>query len=509
MEPFDALTEEDKKIFLRYIEEFGGTIPTVPLSDLLRFWNENKSEIFKAFGGNLTLRKTVHYARTKSQVKEDFENIYFAYDTEAAKARNIISDALNDYAVKVFLDNKDKSFIMTIPREYYWLTSFASIYNLMENTYEGETFFIPTPEGKKFKIQKGCHILPTLRKLCRIIGVPEETYEVVRLAQSRALNDADITGTLCLSIAPIDYVSMSDNNCGWDSCMAWYDHEGEYRAGTIEMMNSPYVIVAYLDDATPFYPFGDKKTAISNKRWRQLIIANKNLIIGNRHYPFESPSLETEALNWVRELFSSIGYSYEDEFCYFKDSRIKNLDNGPRLSFSTNLMYNDIYDQRTMYLSRTFLKNFPTYYRCNFSGESECMHCGEEMPHDSDTSWVTCAECQGVKVCSNCGGYIYDSDDYEENSDGEIFCSECLSYSDSIYHCEYCNEPHYDNDLEYLEYIPINGYYSHSINVCRNCIPAKSVFGPRDEDGIYHAENFDDEASDFVLNCGNIIEEQY
>ena len=38
---------------------------------------------------------------------------------------------------------------------------------------------------------------------------------------------------------------MSDNNSGWESCMSWRNN-GCYRRGTVEMMNSPYVIVAYL-----------------------------------------------------------------------------------------------------------------------------------------------------------------------------------------------------------------------------------------------------------------------
>lgn len=512
MEPFDALTGKDKDIFLKYLDYFGDASPVISVPNLLRFWNSSKADLFKAFGEKLTLRKTVHYKRTKAQIKDDFENVFFAYGTEAANARDDIVTALNNYGCNVFLNNKplDSPYYKPIPREYYWFVSFCSIFHLMENVYEGETFTIPTPDGKKFKIQKGCRILPTLRKLCHIIGVPEETYEIVRLAQSRALNDADITGTLCLSIAPIDYISMSDNACDWDSCMAWHDHAGEYRAGTIEMMNSPYVIVAYLDSDSPFYPFAlydDKKERISNKRWRQLIIANKDLIIGNRQYPYDSDSLEDAALNWVRELMQSIGYSYEDLPSYYYNGYIKGVEHGPHLSFSTNLMYNDIYNQRTMFLSSTFLQDFPIRYFLNFSGESECMHCGEIMSSDSDTSWVVCAECQGVKICDNCGGYILDGDAYIENSNGDIFCKSCLSASDSIGTCNYCNEPYFDNDLECIGYYPINAIYSHYVCVCPNCLPAKNVFGPKDDEGIYSAEFFNDEGVEFIESCGETIEE--
>lgn len=513
MEPFDALTAKDKNIFCKYLNYFGNANPTVSLPYLLRFWNTNKADLFTAFGEKLTLRKTVHYKRNKGQIRDDFENVFFAPGTDAANAREDIVSALIDYGTHVFLNDKlNSEYYQPIPREYYWFTSLCSIFYLMENVYLGETYTIPTPDGKKFKIQKGCHVLPTLRKICRFIGVPEETYETVRLAQSRALNDANIVGTLCLSIAPIDYVSMSDNACGWDSCMAWYDHNGEYRAGTIEMMNSPYVIVAYLDNDSPFYPFSNydnDKDRISNKRWRQLIIANKDLIIGNRQYPFENDSLEMAALKWTRELMGSLGYSYEDQPSYFLNSCLRSVGHGPHLSFSTNLMYNDIYGQRTMFLSPTFLKDFPTLYTLNFSGESECMLCGELMSSDSDTSWVVCGDCQGVKVCSNCGAYILDGDSYTENSNGEIFCESCISSSDSLGICSCCLEPYYDDELEFIEYYPINGSYPHDVCACPNCLPSDNSFGPKDEDGDYFAENFTREGIEFIESCGEIVKEPY
>ena len=60
--------------------------------------------------------------------------------------------------------------------------------------------------------------MPTLRKICVEFDLSLEDYETVRLAQSQLLNNAFCQGTLTLSISPIDFVSMSDNDCGWAVC---------------------------------------------------------------------------------------------------------------------------------------------------------------------------------------------------------------------------------------------------------------------------------------------------
>ena len=94
----------------------------------------------------------------------------------------------------------------------------------------------------------------------------EAIFEQMRIKHSQILNKKRLKGTLCLSIHPLDYITISDNNCDWDSCMTWTgdDCPGEYRLGTLEMMNSPSVVVAYLDSKEPYHPLDDGR-AWSNK----------------------------------------------------------------------------------------------------------------------------------------------------------------------------------------------------------------------------------------------------
>ena len=73
-----------------------------------------------------------------------------------------------------------------------------------------------------------------LSKIATAYNLPG--FEDFRIAQSLVTNQANLKGYITLSIHPLDYMTMSDNNCGWDSCMSWQE-EGCYRQGTVEMMN--------------------------------------------------------------------------------------------------------------------------------------------------------------------------------------------------------------------------------------------------------------------------------
>lgn len=80
----------------------------------------------------------------------------------------------------------------------------------------------------------------------------DDEFEEFRICQSMCTNTTALEGKLCLSIHPLDYMTMSDNACDWSSCMSWQE-DGCYRMGTVEMMNSPCVIVAYLESSHPMY----------------------------------------------------------------------------------------------------------------------------------------------------------------------------------------------------------------------------------------------------------------
>jgi hypothetical protein len=75
LEPFDALTEEDKDTFLRYIEYAAPTTTKVPLSTLLSYWNKAKQFLFDAFGGKLTLSKEVSFHKAQEDLSKEWNQM--------------------------------------------------------------------------------------------------------------------------------------------------------------------------------------------------------------------------------------------------------------------------------------------------------------------------------------------------------------------------------------------------------------------------------------------------
>ena len=136
--------------------------------------------------------------------------------------------------------------------------------NLATNSYSiGEPFEVNLPDGKILKVQKGTKPLRVLAKMAQAFNL--EGFEEFRLTHSRILNQKKMTGELCLSIHPMDFMTMSDNNSNWESCMSWSDY-GCYRRGTVEMMNSECVVVAYLRAKEDMKVSEDLYW--NNKKWR-------------------------------------------------------------------------------------------------------------------------------------------------------------------------------------------------------------------------------------------------
>ena len=94
-------------------------------------------------------------------------------------------------------------------------------------------------DGKKIKMDANTKPMRALGKLVKMFNLNEKAFEGFRLEHSRILNTKSIAGTLCLSIHPLDYMTMSMNQESWTSCMNWGE-PGGYRGGTIEVMNSPH-----------------------------------------------------------------------------------------------------------------------------------------------------------------------------------------------------------------------------------------------------------------------------
>lgn len=406
---------------------------------LLRFWRENKGQYLRPlFGDSLILEKEVEYARGQEQLRDDmYQMIRKQYNFTQC-----FVTAMREHAVM----EQDKMFHTVVDAIEGCLRNSDNMVN--NNLYLGYTeYFTDTgrwdykdiksytfvfDNGVKIQLQNGMKITRAMTQLCAQIGLSDE-WEQVRIAHSQVLNQKKLKGTLCLSIHPLDYATASDNENGWSSCMSWRE-EGCYRMGTVEMMNSPMVICAYLKSEKAHMSILDDSDW-NSKKWRAWIIVTKDVIICNRHYPYHQEHFAIKAIEWVRELVGkAYGWEYDDIHTDFVDysHRIAEIP----VEFRTNYMYNDIGGDDVIgcFKVGATVRNMPGYI--NFSGPAECMVCGEEIPYETqEADTLMCSGCRTFATCYECGCEL-DEDQCWTGPDGHVYCEEC--YNEYFRECDEC-----------------------------------------------------------------------
>ena len=437
MTPYEALTVQDKEYITEYIEKWGGINSPIklkaPLDYILREWNKSKQTLFNIFGEKLMLEKEIQV--------EDGDN---------KKIREI-----NNYLSSL---NPGTNFINSVRK----LFEFNSTY--FENTYAtysltranqlftnrvAKEFSYRNKDGKVIKVPEGAKVMKVLQKIAKEFDLPD--FEIFRNHISRITEIRKSKIKFTLSIHPLDYMTMSDNANGWESCMNWTQGPGSYRAGTIEMMNSSVVVVAYIT-TKPYYP-ANTSIEWTSKSWRELIIVHPNTICSVKSYPYYNIAFDKALVNWLADLVEE-----KTEWRYNRKKPQENLescsyieawqdkedkDNHFLLNFETNEMYNDFGNTDNYGI---FSINPPDneYYTStiNYSGLMTCMCCGESNYCFDDTEAVTCEDCEPPTYCYCCGERINANDAIEV--DGEWVCEDC--YND-LHRCMCCEDAHFDEDF--------------------------------------------------------------
>jgi len=411
----------------------------VKVFDLLEPWEEEKeAEVLgKIFKDSLILEKHIEYKADENELIYSLEkkltNDYALYHVLEQIKLKIIKMELAPDEIKRGLGWSHSSVARALDYR-------ALIANRIDID---EPVLLHAPEGHKDII-----VTPGMKamKLCQKIAAMYDDitgFEELRLAQSMISNTATFKGTLCLSIHPLDYMTMSDNASGWDSCMNW-KYAGSYRLGTVEMMNSPSVIVAYLkSDKEDFHDVIDW----NNKKWRSLFIINSAFITNVKGYPYQSDVLNNMCFNWLRELGEKKGYHWTMPYYSLRDGHIEYINN--IILPITDFMYNDYTTMQhklfidtgafiTSKKDRAFKISTnrydkPNHIFYNYSGPAQCMCCGTtdhdtlEDNNSQEASRLCCADCEGIlERCEHCGTIIHN--DWERYGiDGEILCEDCFS----------------------------------------------------------------------------------
>lgn len=426
-----------------------------PKTDMLfKLWEINKAHIRKQFGDRLTW--------------ESPEKVSFELGEKEKHAR--VAEFV--YNVDVRWKNEDLA-------EFIELQEKGFFHNTTIEDYRA-------PDGKLIK--KGTKLIRAFKHFVN----DERSLNDIQNEASRIIQEDKIEGTLCLSVHPLDYLSMSENTYNWRSC---HSLDGEYRAGNLSYMMDSHTIVCYLRSDEPAHlpNFPDDMTW-NNKKWRVLLyISNDwNMIMAGRQYPFETQmGMDYIAKHiiphmFVKNRFSNVEWTgwkndYIDSFTFStgEDIQINQLylPIGGKLESLENLVkdadgskqYNDILYSST-YIRPLYMFRYIDHSwngnklidsmggsdtRFNIGAYTYCLYCGKaEVINGSAT--MMCEDCEfkyGTSdndiytYCSCCGQRIYVDDACYVGD--ERVCGSC--YDQHAFSCERCGMTYWNDEIIYCE----------------------------------------------------------
>lgn len=462
---FDYLTPEDNKKIENFIATYGTDSNYIGNQEYLKYWAKNNKKLFHLLGGQLIYKIPYKYDKPEYIIKEELSRLF--YDSK-------ILTILGEFFRTKF-DPDDEQRV-----KFFNVISWTSI---VEDKITSSIKYSDDCHKKTLQLQKGMKPTRAILKLIQYFMPYDEEakteYENFRLAHSQIFNEKVIKGNLCFSIHPLDFLTMSDNNSNWSSCMSW-KKEGCYRCGTVEMMNSNNVICCYLESQTP-YNFKidgeeDQNHVWNNKKWRQLFYCTKEIIVSGKPYPYANDAVTKDILTFLRKLAeTNWNHTYQFGIERYLDMKHinskyameKNIDwifygntKKHNIIFHTKGMYNDMLnDNRTAYwcVRNKVKKNTVITY----SGKSPCLCCGgdileelEDWEYDDfddasepdsynarfkNVGNVLCRECMDERICHFCQAPIGTLAHKTYNVNGIKMCKYC--FRDKVRACPDCGKP--------------------------------------------------------------------
>lgn len=396
---FERLSNDEINMIDSYRREYGEgsyyahTSPA-PVKDMLREWDCAKEEMYHLLGDNLIIKREVEFTENEGRIFDKLSS-----DPAITQFRINFNECVAHGGHPELIGHR------------YDLMNLVSYDFLARNRYGEIPFEVQIPNEKHpYKIAEGCKVIKALGHFAEAYDIPG--FEEFRIAHSMIFNQKKLKGNLCLSIHPLDFMTMSDNASDWTSCMSWVE-EGEYHLGTIEMMNSPCVIEAYLESSNPMTIDGHPW---SNKKWRSLYVINNKIITEIKGYPYQSDEMSNNVLEWLRELVkTNFGWEqFTGEITTHDGHRTQNNDFKMTFNFQTYYMYNDFgcKDHHQCLIGEDDHEN----HKIRYSGQPTCVWCGGLIDTNSDhsTDCLLCGNCSDEangQYCSCC----------EERIRGEIW----------------------------------------------------------------------------------------
>lgn len=421
MNLLEVLSQEDKDKITRYVSYYGGANGEfIGVDTWLEDWAKANRKLYKLLGNQLIVRVPYSYKKSETHIINDLRELFQSH----------LGIELEDEFVAGLRDLKHSSIITEAQLEDLRAMFYPRIYNRDKIDFNVKVKY----ENKSLQLQSGMKLIRALGKCIEWYRKIRSTdkfctkFEEFRIRHSRIYNEEVNTSELVISIHPMDYLTMSDNNCNWTSCMNWINN-GCYHVGTIEMMNSNVTLCCYLESKTvdfTYQVFDNKEDTWNSKKWRQLVYVNKDIILAGKAYPFSNEDLTKDILKTIKDLAKknmNWDYTYGPEV-YGDMLGINSLEGMNRIRkmlpqsvnrhifIDTNAMYNDLLNDSNF--TYWCYRNKPKKsYILKVSGKAPCVACGNSVieTENWDEGYngryqaenTVCEDCLAERQCYMCG----------------------------------------------------------------------------------------------------------
>ena len=456
----DKLSNQDKLLITKYIDKYGCKEEYfIGVDQWLQHWSHANQKLYHLLGDQFIYEFEYEYEKTSEILRKEISDLL---------SESTFTDNFQDFLRTVIEDkyynkraSEDKNTILSLEDYRFFIHLYCTPEFACNETSRSIKFKKPGAR-KMLQIQVGTKIFKALNQVMNYFAdefdFNKEAFEELRKKHAIIFSEKRIKGTACISIHPLDYITMSDNDSNWSSCMSWIDN-GCYHVGTIEMMNSNNVLCCYLKDKkSPFEFAKDENTGEvylwNNKRWRSLFYITKDILMSGKPYPYVSEPFSKDILNKIKTLAEqNLNWKYQFGPELYQD--MKHIHGAYRMNKQKQWMkaksyikHNILWDTKGMY--NDMLNDPDTKYWCyrnkvdhtkiiSISGKTACLCCGEPSIYEE---W---------------------SNDYNDYNDrwqnsGNVVCCKCES---SKFKCSYClSENHYQK----IYTLPDN------TRICEDCV---------------------------------------
>lgn len=458
------LKENIKKVI-----QYSQGIEEPKIDKLFEFWFENKRDIIEAMGGKIIYEVEEPFTFELSEEgKEERVSSFIAmcWDLE-----------LNDLAL--FLEA------------------------------EREGFFNNICERDHCEAKKGTKLVKAFKYFVKDSAVLADMQN----RASMIIQENKVTGKLCFSVHPLDYLSISETTYNWRSCHAL---DGEYRAGNLSYMMDNSTVVCYLKGEDnvklPRFP---EDVPWNSKKWRVLLYLSNDwkMIFAGKQYPFSSLEGMNAIIDKCFNASETTGFRKPNSYTYsgYKgsswshwsdytlpnptvDNIVFDLDHnyipvgGSIISLDELVVdgkgtkhFNDVLRSSCYKPMYTYLieKGWWTdghHYtladgrktRFNIGKYTYCLRCGEREVMEMGSATMMCYDCEREYGTSESDVFCYCATCGERIEVDTAFWFEEGYHCESCFHemsekCENCRDFYYKNNMTYDE--EANAYYC---NWCYN-----------------------------------------